>query len=156
MPDRHRDPEGPASPRLTAVHPVLMSSDVLASTRFYEQLGFLTTFLDSPRRPRYASVRRDRVELHLQWHDASEWNQPGDRPTYRFLVDDVDALAAEFDRVPGLDRTPVRDTPWGTREFHVRDPDRNGLHFYRSLTSPPCRDPVGPADPTRDQPHGRR
>ena len=23
------------------------------------------------------------------------------------------------------------DTPWGTREFHVRDPDGNGLQFYR-------------------------
>ena len=24
------------------------------------------------------------------------------------------------------------DTPWGTREFHVHDPDRNGLQFYRA------------------------
>jgi hypothetical protein len=32
-----------------------------------------------------------------------------------------------------LERTEVRDTSWGTREFHVRDPDRNGLQFYRSL-----------------------
>ena len=31
----------------------------------------------------------------------------------------------------GLDHTPVRDTPWGTREFHVRDPDGNGLQFFR-------------------------
>jgi hypothetical protein len=23
------------------------------------------------------------------------------------------------------------DTPWGTREFHVLDPDGNGLQFYR-------------------------
>jgi hypothetical protein len=27
----------------------------------------------------------------------------------------------------------VSDTPWGTREFHVRDPDFNGLQFYRWL-----------------------
>ena len=25
------------------------------------------------------------------------------------------------------------DTPWGTREFHVRDPGGNGLHFYQVL-----------------------
>jgi uncharacterized membrane protein YfcA len=30
-----------------------------------------------------------------------------------------------------LDWTDVRDTTWGTREFHVRDPDSNGLQFYR-------------------------
>ena len=25
------------------------------------------------------------------------------------------------------------DTPWGTREFHLRDPDLNGLQYYRTL-----------------------
>jgi uncharacterized glyoxalase superfamily protein PhnB len=50
------------------------------------------------------------------------------------VVDDVDRLWAEF-RGRGIvsDTTEVRDTPWGTREFHVRDPDRNGLQFYRDL-----------------------
>ena len=43
-------------------------------------------------------------------------------------------LCAEF-RERGIlpDMTDVRDTPWRTREFHVRDPDRNGLQFYRDL-----------------------
>ena len=54
------------------------------------------------------------------------------QPTYRFVVTDVDALSAEVDRGgEKLDRTMVEDTPWGTREFHVRDPDKNGLQFYR-------------------------
>ena len=75
-------------------------------------------------------MRRDSVELHLQWHAADAWDDAEDRPTYRFPVADVEALSREFDFQPPLDRTPVRDTPWGTREFHVRDPDRNGLQFY--------------------------
>jgi uncharacterized glyoxalase superfamily protein PhnB len=78
-------------------------------------------------------VRRDGVELHLQWHDAvEEWT--GDRPTYRFVVADVDGLHREF-RAAGVRENirPVADTAWGTREFHVRDPDGNGLQFYRSL-----------------------
>jgi hypothetical protein len=29
----------------------------------------------------------------------------------------------------------IRDTPWGTREFALYDPDRNALTFYRRLTS---------------------
>jgi hypothetical protein len=44
----------------------------------------------------------------------------------------VDALCDEY-RAAGMlpsDARP-RDTPWGTREFHLRDPDGNGLQFYR-------------------------
>lgn len=59
---------------------------------------------------------------------------PGDRPTYRFLVAGVDELSAEFATLDlALDRIEVGDTPWGTREFHVRDPERNGLQFYEIL-----------------------
>jgi catechol 2,3-dioxygenase-like lactoylglutathione lyase family enzyme len=120
-------------PRLKAVRPVLGSSDVSASVRFYARLGFELTFQHPPDAPRYAAVRRDGVELHLQWNDAAACHHPGDRPTYRFLVEDVDGLSTEFEKIPNLDRTAVRDTGWGTREFHVRDPDKNGLHFYRDL-----------------------
>jgi catechol 2,3-dioxygenase-like lactoylglutathione lyase family enzyme len=119
--------------RLEAVHPVLMVRDVRASIRFYRRLGFEPVFTDSEADPKYAGVRRDDVELHLQWHDAKDFST-GDRPTYRFLVQEVDRLSAECAAGSSvLDRTEVRDTPWGTREFHVRDPDRNGLQFYRTL-----------------------
>lgn len=122
------------TPRLIAVHPVFMSRDVPASVRFYERLGFTLAFVDSPENPTYAGVRRDGVELHLQWHDSQEWEYPNDRPTYRFVVDDVDALFQEFKEAGALrDYGSVQDTAWGTREFHVRDPDLNGLQFYRAL-----------------------
>jgi catechol 2,3-dioxygenase-like lactoylglutathione lyase family enzyme len=119
--------------RLKAVQPVLMVRDVHASVRFYRRLGFELVFTDSEADPKYAGVQRDGVELHLQWHDASAFST-GDRPTYRFLVQEVDELSGEF-TAGGLvlDRTEAHDTPWGTREFHVRDPDRNGLQFYRAL-----------------------
>jgi len=119
--------------RLEAVHPVLMVRDISASIRFYRRLGFELVFTDSEADPKYAGVRRDGVELHLQWHDAKDFST-GDRPTYRFLVQQVDELSAEFAAGDsGLDRTEVRSTSWGTREFHVRDLDRNGLQFYRDL-----------------------
>jgi catechol 2,3-dioxygenase-like lactoylglutathione lyase family enzyme len=127
--------------RLEAVHPVLMSRDVSASIDFYRRLGFSVTFQDRPQAPRYAGVVRDGVELHLQWQDESQWAAPVDRPTYRFVVQDVDALFGEFREAGAIaDRGPVDgpwrapgDTPWGTREFHVRDLDGNGLQFYRVL-----------------------
>lgn len=118
--------------KLKAVHPVLMVRSVTDSIRFYAQLGFEVVFRDLPNNPMYAGIRRDEVELHLQWHDAKEWDYPNDRPTYRFVVLEVDELLQEFRAsCPGLDCTEVRDTPWGTREFHLRDPDVNGLQFYR-------------------------
>jgi catechol 2,3-dioxygenase-like lactoylglutathione lyase family enzyme len=125
--------------RVESVKPVLMCSDVPASIRFYERLGFTLSFQDDPASPKYAGVERDGAELYLQWHDQAQRAQANDRPTYRFLVREVDALYAELLAndavteqagasspwsVPG-------DTPWGTREFHLRDPDGNGLQFYR-------------------------
>lgn len=118
-----------------------MSSDVRASCRFYERLGFVTGFQDDPAEPKYAGVVRDGVEIHLQWQSKDQFSHSLDRPTYRFLVRDVDALYADFqsrgvitEKTTGQGpwRTPGK-TPWGTREFHLQDPDGNGLHFYRAL-----------------------
>ena len=122
-------------------HPVLICRNVAASAGFYERLGFSVTFQDRPVDPQYAGVARDGVELHLQWQDARHWAHAIDRPTYRFRVRDVDELYAELrDRGAlagqaaghGPYHAPA-ETPWGTREFHVLDPDGNGLQFYRGL-----------------------
>ena len=118
--------------RLESVKPVLMSRDIARSVAFYHLLGFELLFQDDPANPRYVGVRRDGIDLHIQWHDAKEWEYPNDRPAYRFVVQDVDGLFAEIAARVELDeRSVVRDTPWGTREFHIQDPDRNCLQFYR-------------------------
>jgi catechol 2,3-dioxygenase-like lactoylglutathione lyase family enzyme len=125
--------------RLRAVHPVLGVRDVAVSTAFYRRLGFVVTFQDDPVQPRYVGLQRDDVELHLQWADATQFATAVDRPVVRFAAVDVDALHAEFHAVGALDATSRSpwtapgDTPWGTREFHLHDPDRNGLQFYRTL-----------------------
>lgn len=121
-------------PYIDSVQPVLGSRDVAASIRFYERIGFQQTFGGPSENPNYAAVVRDGVELHLQWQDALYWEHPGDRPTYRFVVADVDGLHREFLGAGIVENIkPVADTSWGTREFHLRDPDGNGLQFYRSL-----------------------
>jgi hypothetical protein len=127
---------------LEVVHPVLMSGDVSESLAWFARLGFRCTFLDDERRPRYAAIRRDGVELHLQWADPTQWATGADRPVYRIRVLDVDELHAEFERsgvVAAPDASPWArpgDTPWRTREFHVRDPFGNGLQFYRPWADP--------------------
>lgn len=115
---------------LKSVQPVLMSRDVAKSIRFFETLGFSLAFRDCEHAPRYAGMTRGGVELHLQWHNAKEWSYPVDRPTYRFVVDGVRALHQEFAARGIADMTTPAHTDWGTLEFHVRDPDGNGLQFY--------------------------
>jgi hypothetical protein len=125
--------------RLEGVHPVLMSSDPTRSIVFFTRLGFTVTFRDRPESPRYVAITRDGVTLHLQWQDQSQWACTHDRPTYRFLVQDVDGLFEAFQSggaiAPSLSAWAAPgDTPWGTREFHVLDPDGNGLQFYRPVS----------------------
>jgi catechol 2,3-dioxygenase-like lactoylglutathione lyase family enzyme len=116
--------------RITAVHPVLAARDVNESLAFCARLGFVAIFTDDPVRPRYAAVRRGA---------AGQWTPGGDRPVVRFPTPDPDALYAEFlaagaittDSSGGPYALPA-DTPWGTREFHLRDPGGNGLQFYRA------------------------
>jgi len=128
---------------VTAVHPVLAARDIETSLAFYARLGFSVVFRDHPDRPRYAAVRRGTVELHLQWAVAGQWSHGIDRPVIRFSTPDPDALYAEFRRAGAVNvessggpyASPA-DTPWGTREFHMRDPSGNGLQFCRTGTSP--------------------
>ena len=125
--------------KIESIHPVLMCHDVAASLCFYERLGFVLIFKDDIASPKYAVVRRDGVELHLQWADQSQWSFGTDRPVYRFLVSDPDTFYAELMASGMLGehahsdspwRTPG-NTPWHTREFHILDPGDNALQFYR-------------------------
>jgi catechol 2,3-dioxygenase-like lactoylglutathione lyase family enzyme len=128
------------NPRLLAVHPVLMARDVQRSVGFFVELSFVIAFVDNPDHPKYAALRRDDVEIHIQWNELPGAEHGQDRPVYRFLVRDVDALYREFSaRAPSAlasaRTTPWHapaHTPWGTREFHIHDPDGNGLQFYQS------------------------
>lgn len=132
---------------ILAVQPVLMVRDIARSIRFYRRLGFESAFEDRAKEPRYAGIKRDSFELHLQWHDPLEWTYPVDRPTMRFVVDDVDGLHSAFVKTRIQHLTEPATTSRGTYEFHLQDPDGNGLQFYRirddSDQSPAPRPGVG-------------
>jgi hypothetical protein len=113
------------------VQPIFGVTDTTCAAAYYDQLGFSTTVIDS----NYAIARRDAVEIHLQWNEEAGFKEDVDQPMYRFLIRDVDALFAEYAPLGVFhDRTALRETPWGTREFAFYDPDGNGLTFYRPLT----------------------
>jgi catechol 2,3-dioxygenase-like lactoylglutathione lyase family enzyme len=118
---------------LLEVQPILPARNVADLAAFYTgKLGFDLIFQDDADDPRYAAVRREGAELHLQWQHPSHWIDGQDRPTFRIMVDDPDALFDEFEKAGALPPgKQVRDTDWGTREFAFYDPDGNGLSFYR-------------------------
>ncbi len=127
---------GKGAGSLVAVHPVLPSRDVAAAIGFYAgRLGFRLVNADSTSEPSYAVVRRDGVELHIQWHDPEEWARV-ERPMLRFVVDNLRDLFEEYlDRGVFHERTALRKTSWGTEEFAFFDLDMNGLTFYRGLAA---------------------
>ena len=124
------------SAELKDVIPILDVRDVEAALRFYvERLGFQIDFRYEEDPNNYAGVRRGGVSLHMQWqHEDHFRDGTAGRLRVRIVVDDPDALFEEYRAKGVLDETTrVRDTVWGTREFGFRDPDGNGLTFYRDL-----------------------
>ena len=119
--------------RFLAINPVLPVRDVGVSIRYYtDKLGFQLRFQDDPANPKYAVVGRDDIRVHVQWHDEADFG--GEGPELRFVIDDPDRLYEEYkDKGVFHDRTTLKDTPWGTREFAFFDLDGNGLFFYRDL-----------------------
>lgn len=92
-----------------AVHPTLPVADIERTVRFYtDKLGFRLGLRDPSSPDHYMGVRRDGAEPHFQQQDAQGLPIQG---------------------------TQIRlaDTPWGTREFGLFDPDRHALAFYRDL-----------------------
>lgn len=113
------------------LYPILGTRDTEAAIRFYvERLGFSLTFKDGSVPTNYIALRRGGVEIHMQFQ--YEYEMAAAR--LRIRVDDPDALDAEF-RARGVAiETPLRDTPWATREFALYDLDGNALTFFRALS----------------------
>lgn len=120
---------------LHQIHPVLPVKDVVEALDFYvNRLGFKIAFADDEKNPKYAGILRDAIEIHLQWHDATEWEAEIDRPMLRIVTQSIEALYEEFSEKDVFHaHTLLRETAWGTKEFAFYDPFKNGLTFYRDV-----------------------
>lgn len=124
-----------ANEQFLSVHPVLAVKDVLKALDFYvNKLGFTAVFADHRTDPKYVGIKRGNVEIHLQWHDASEWEHGIDRPMLRFLILNTTVLFDEYKTKEVFhEQTQLRETAWGTKEFAFYDLDKNGLTFYEDV-----------------------
>lgn len=117
--------------KIETVIPQLRTTDLATSIRFYTAvLGFA---LDFEYEDFYAGVRAGNQVIHLKRVDESDpsiaYVEGGDHLHLYFHTDDVQA-AADVLRKAGV--TFVKDlhqTPWGTREFAIRDDQGHRLYF---------------------------
>jgi len=119
---------------LKEIHPVLPVKNVTEALEFYiKKLGFELAFADDDKKPFYAGVKRDNIEIHLQWHDEKEWGAI-DRPSLRFVTQHIEALYDEYKTKNIFHKnTSLKKTDWGTREFAFYDLYQNGLTFYQDI-----------------------
>jgi catechol 2,3-dioxygenase-like lactoylglutathione lyase family enzyme len=112
------------------VQPIVGARDLEASIQFYvDRLGFTLAFRDGGSPTNYVGLRRDGVELHMQFQHEDEMSVL----RLRIRVDDPDALLDEY-RAKGVAvAAPLQNKPWGSREFALYDLDGNALMFYRRL-----------------------
>ena len=111
--------------------PVVYATDVAATARFWERLGFTRHVELSPDgKPGYVGLRRDDAELSVaarEWPEEQYGLAMGDGPRFEMFVytDDVDTLIAALraEGVPVL--ADPADMAWGERIATVADPDGN-------------------------------
>ncbi len=120
---------------LHQIHPVLPVWDVVEALDFYvNRLGFRIAFADDSKKPRYAGIIKDAIEIHLQWHDKKEWEVAVDRPMLRIVTQNIESLYELYSTKDIFNpHTLLRETAWGTKEFAFYDPFKNGLTFYRDI-----------------------
>jgi len=115
----------PATPAVTSVYPVLMSSDVTAAADFYrDALGFTTTFATDW----YVSLRHGDHELALLDPDhptvPAGFGHPVRGVLINVEVDDVDAVHRRLVEEHGCTEVvPLRDEDFGQRHVIVEAPD---------------------------------
>ena len=76
-----------------------------------------------------ALIDADRADHRLLQEVAPRVDKPGPISVY-IGVDDIDAYHEQIETRGARILEPIWDSPWGTRQFSVRDPDGNLTTFF--------------------------
>ncbi len=112
--------------------PLIHVTNAAAAEEFYcNRLGFRREFAhcaeEAKRDPCYMGISRDGIWVHV-----SSFSGDGvSGGVVNLLVDDVDALHAEFVKKGVLIAAGPVDQTWGTREMYVKDADGNSIRFIQ-------------------------
>lgn len=122
---------------LTGIAPVLLVRNLADSMTYWqEKVGFeAKTF---PGHERFAIVYRNEIKLMLVEVAAGtrivpNWTLAESTNDVYIWVDDANDMYYEIlERKAFIDYT-IYDTPWGTREFGIQDPDNHDITFGQIL-----------------------
>ena len=117
-------------PRMTSLAPQFLVDDLARSIAYYEKFGF--TF-GEPWEGFYAIGQLDGLELHLK-EAPKNVDERRDRRANEHLdaaagVEGIEAFYAQCKANGATIIKPLAETPWGTKDFYVEDPDGNILCF---------------------------
>lgn len=117
-------------PRVTSLAPQFLVDSLARSITFYEKLGF--TF-GEPWDGFYVIGWLDGLELHLKEaprdDDERRYRRANEHLDAAAGVDGIEAFYAQCTANGVTIIQPLADTPWGTKDFYVEDPDGNILSF---------------------------
>ena|SRR5215467_14929127 len=113
--------------------PLVHVTNSTAAEEFYcGRLGFRREFAhrveEAKADPCYMGVTRDGVRMHL----SSFCGDGVSGGVVNFIVEDVDALHAEFVKKGVRIAVGPVDQTWGTREMYVKDADGNSIRFIQA------------------------
>jgi catechol 2,3-dioxygenase-like lactoylglutathione lyase family enzyme len=116
---------------ISGVIPQLRTTDLAGSIRFYTtQLGLTLEFQYEDF---YAGIRAGAQTFHLKLVDTTDpsitFVDRGDHFHLYFETDDVAAAAAALKQKGVRLVKDVHETPWGTREFVIKDDQGHTLYF---------------------------
>jgi len=114
---------------LLDIIPVLPSADLERDLAWYEKHTGFTRFLGDSM---YAGIRRDQLEIHLQFHHGTAEDPVNGGSVIRIFVTDIMPLYNEFVDRGTIPEDKLRmNTPWGTHEFGFYDLNRNALFIVQ-------------------------
>ena len=120
-------------PDITETIYVLAVPNVTETARYFtEELGFDLLPMEDEG---WRFVQRGTCRVMMgECPDALRPSELGDHSYFGyFVVDDVDAIAAEYKAKNVHFRTEVEDKPWRMREFAIETPDGHRIMFGQDL-----------------------
>jgi catechol 2,3-dioxygenase-like lactoylglutathione lyase family enzyme len=117
-------------PRVTSFAPQFLVDDLDRSIAYYRKLGFA---FDEPWDGFYAIGRVDGLELHLKEAPKNaaerEYRRANEHLDAAAGVNGIEAFYALCTANGATIIKPIADTPWGTKDFYVEDPDGHIVCF---------------------------
>jgi catechol 2,3-dioxygenase-like lactoylglutathione lyase family enzyme len=124
--------------RISSAIPQLRTTDLASSIRFYTTQVGLT--LEFQYEDFYAGIRAGSQVFHLKLVDerdpSIEFVDRGDHFHLYFQTDDAAASARALMASGVRLVKDVHETPWGTREFVIRDDQGHTLYFGEPVRRP--------------------